>query len=108
MNCKICTRYTMTEDCPVSKCPYLRGTLAYNPETDRFGLLVWDLWEIDGIGCGQPMEVLIDGVWKKTRMDMCDCNNTGRRGLWYLKDTLYKEHGLWPFDLDGASVRFHL
>ena len=64
-NCRTCSNPRRSDDCQEDACPYLAGILGYNANTDRFGLLVMDLWEIDGIGLGQPMEVLIDGTWKK-------------------------------------------
>ena len=52
--CKTCFPYD--RDCPeFSSCPYLFGVLGYNPETDCFGLLRKDVWEIDALGRGLPM-----------------------------------------------------
>ena len=106
--CKTCTGHE--EYCHEKECAYLFGRLGYNPDTGRFGLLVWDLWEIDGIGLGQPMEVRIDGTWKKTRMEMDFKRMTPnkKRGLWCLSGTYFRENNIDPFDLEGASVRFHL
>ncbi len=48
----------------------ITGRLGYNSANDRYGLLVSDLWEHDGFHCGEGMEVMIDGKWQKTRMEM--------------------------------------
>lgn len=45
--------------------------------------LVSDLWEHPGFHCGDCMEVLVDGEWVPTRIEMDS-------GLWYLVDTPYK------------------
>lgn len=42
-----------------------------------------DLWEHPGFHCGDCMEVLVDGEWVPTRIEMDS-------GLWYLVDTPYK------------------
>lgn len=60
------------------------GRLGYNQQNDRYGLLISDLWEHDGFHCGDCMEVLIDGKWIPTRIEM-DCS-----GLWYLVDTPFR------------------
>ena len=65
---------------------YLRGRLGYNMQNQRYGLLVMDCWEVNGFSWGQPLEVKVNGRWKKTRMEM-DWS-TGQ-GLWYLVDTPY-------------------
>lgn len=36
---------------------YITGILAYNPSNERFGMLVMDLWKIDGFHCGDCFEV---------------------------------------------------
>lgn len=35
----------------------MTGILGYNAKTDRFGMLVMDLWKIDGFHCGNTLEV---------------------------------------------------
>lgn len=40
-----------------------KGKLAYNSKNDRYGILVMDLWEDDGLHCGETFEVLINGEW---------------------------------------------
>ena len=64
----------------------ITGRLGYNSRNHRYGLLVSDLWEIEGIHCGQPLEVLIDNTWVKTRLEMDWTNNEGH---WYLVGTPY-------------------
>lgn len=49
---------------------YKEGKLGYNPRNKRYGLLVSDLWEIDGFHCGNQMQVLLDGEWIDTRIEM--------------------------------------
>lgn len=56
------------------------GRLGYNPENDRYGLLVSDLWEHDGFHCGDTMEALVDGEWAQSRMEYGDDG-------WYLIGT---------------------
>ena len=60
------------------------GRLGYNQQNNRYGLLISDLWEHDGFHCGDCMEVLIDGKWIPTRIEM------DFSGLWYLVDTPFK------------------
>lgn len=62
---------------------YIEGRLGYNEENERYGLLVTDLWEVVGFHCGEGMEVLVDGEWVTTRMEM------GIDRKWYLVDTPY-------------------
>lgn len=64
------------------------GRLGYNIDNRRYGLLISDLWEHTGIHCGEPLEVLVDDTWQKTRMEM------DSSGQWYLVGTPYKGHGL--------------
>lgn len=67
---------------------YITGRLGYNPENDRYGLLVSDLWKIKGFHCGERLEVLIDDEWIETRIEM---NNE-----WYLSGT----------DLAGEDIEY--
>lgn len=59
------------------------GRLGYNSENGRYGLLVSDLWEDTGFHCGECLEVMVDGKWVKTRMEM------SLEQKWYLVDTPY-------------------
>lgn len=66
---------------------YKEGRLGYNRKNDRYGLLVTDLWEIDGFSCGNRLQVEINGEWVDTHMEM-DWS-TGK-GVWYLTGTDFK------------------
>lgn len=72
----------------------IQGRLGYNSDTDRYGLLISDLWAHDGLHCGTPLEVLVDGEWISTRMEM------SADGVWYLVDTPY--HGA---ELEHVTAR---
>lgn len=58
------------------------GRLGYNPENDRYGLLISDLWEHDGFHCGDTLEVWQDDQWVPARMEYDDG--------WYLVGTRYR------------------
>lgn len=75
---------------------YTTGILGYNSHNDRYGLLVCDLWEIDGFHCGETLDVwdYDKEQWKPTRMEM-----SWNKG-WYLVDTDY-----CGSDLEGLRVR---
>lgn len=60
---------------------YKEGRLGYNPRNQRYGLLVSDLWEKDGFHCGNQMQVLLDGEWIPTQIEM------DNREQWYLVGT---------------------
>lgn len=64
----------------------VEGRLGYNSCNDRYGLLVSDLWEVEGFHCGECMEVLVDNKWVHTRMEM-DWSREGN--FWYLVGTPY-------------------
>lgn len=92
---------------------YKEGRLSYNRKNDRYGLLVTDLWEIDGFSCGNRLQVEINGEWVDTHMEM-DWS-TGK-GVWYLTGTDLKgsalENNLFlngydvPSELDGQKIAF--
>ena len=65
----------------------ITGRLGYNSQNERYGLLVSDLWENNGFCCGERLEVLVDGEWVKTRMEMA-WESDGNK--WYLVGTQYK------------------
>ena len=46
------------------------GRLGFNENNKRYGLLESDLWINDGFHCGDTLEVLVDGNWVQTRMEM--------------------------------------
>lgn len=56
----------------------IQGRLGYNSDNDRYGILSMDLWEDDGLHCGECFEVLVDGKWIEDRIEM------NRNGEWYL------------------------
>lgn len=73
---------------------YKEGKLSYNPRNKRYGLLVSDLWERDGFHCGNQMQVLLDGEWIPTRIEM------DSKEQWYLTGT--DKAGT---ELEGLKVR---
>lgn len=56
----------------------MEGRLYFNSETQRYGLRAGAVWVVDGFHCGEPLEVMIDGTWVKTRIEV----DAG--GNWYL------------------------
>lgn len=61
----------------------LQGRLGYNMQTERYGLLVSDLFEKE-FHCGDMLEVLINGEWETDRIEMSN------QGYWYLANTKIK------------------
>lgn len=59
------------------KMEYIEGRLGYNSRTKRYGFLWADLWEKD-FHCGNRMQVLLDGKWIDTRIEM------NSKEQWYL------------------------
>lgn len=81
------------------------GVLGYNSQNDRYGLLVSDLWEIEGFHCGQALELWDSnsGQWIPTRMEMHYQAPTfpkKRNNGWYLVGTQYSGTAL-----EGLKVR---
>lgn len=83
----------------------ITGILGYNSENDRYGLLVCDLWEIEGFHCGETLDVWDSESeqWVPTRMEMRHRapsfppkHNDG----WYLVGTPYSGTAL-----EGLKVR---
>ena len=63
--------------------------LAYNDETKRFGVInSMDLWENEGLHCGQCLKVLINGEWVEDRLEMT------WNSQWYLVKSKLKEEQL--------------
>lgn len=60
------------------------GRLGFNSDNGRYGLLISDLWEDNGFHCGECLEVMVDGKWVETRMEMTADQQ------WYLVGTQYK------------------
>lgn len=83
----------------------MTGRLGYNTNNDRYGLLVMDLFEIEGFHCGTCLDVWDDATeqWIPTRMEMhflpqgfpCRKNT-----VWYLVGTPYEGNAL-----EGLRVR---
>ena len=74
----------------------IEGRLGYNNSNDRYGVLVSDLWEDDGLHCGEGIDVLVDDKWVHSRMEM---SWTEDESYWYLVGTPY--YG----DLEYVRVR---
>lgn len=67
--------------------------LGYNRDNNRYGILTADLWENEGLHCGESFWICIDGDYVHTRIEM----NTD--GQWYLFGT-----GLSGEDLEGITI----
>ena len=83
----------------------IKGILGYNSQNDRYGLLVMDLWEIEGFHCGQTLEVWDSDKeqWIPTRMEMhyqAPSFPKKRNDGWYLVSTEYSGTAL-----EGLTVR---
>ncbi|MDU3307498.1 MAG: DUF5348 domain-containing protein [Lachnospiraceae bacterium] len=60
------------------------GRLGYNSSSERYGILLSDLWIDTGLHCGECQQILLDGRWVQTRMEMDAERN------WYLVGTPYR------------------
>lgn len=60
------------------------GRLGYNSSSERYGILLSDLWIDTGLHCGECLQILLDGRWVQTRMEMDAERN------WYLVGTPYR------------------
>ena len=60
------------------------GRLGYNSSNQRYGLLDSDLWIDTGFHCGETLEVMVDGEWVQTRMELNPAKD------WYLVGPPYK------------------
>lgn len=74
--------------------------LGFNVENGRYGLLVFDLWEIEGLHCGQALQwySFEKEEWVKDRLE-CDYPGNGPH-CWYF--FISKKKGI---DLEGLRVR---
>lgn len=72
------------------------GILGYNSSNDRYGLLVMDLWKIEGFHCGECFDVWDSNTeqWIPTRIEM------GYPDEWYLVGTPYR-----GADIEGLRAR---
>ena len=82
------------------------GILGFNSDVDRFGLLVCDLWKIEGFHCGDCFEYWdsVSDKWIPTRLEkryqpFSLVNNTSCSG-WYLVGTTLSGDAL-----EGLKVR---
>ena len=73
------------------------GYLGYNSKNDRYGFLISDLWEKDGFHCGETFDVLINGEWIPTRIEMSRPERE-----WYLVGTDLHGDGL-----EHKRIRIH-
>ncbi|MDD3416704.1 MAG: DUF5348 domain-containing protein [Lachnospiraceae bacterium] len=64
----------------------IEGRLGYNSSNDRYGVLVSDLWEDNGLHCGECLEILVDDCWISSRIEM---KWTNEGNYWYLVGTPY-------------------
>lgn len=60
------------------------GRLGYNSSNGRYGILSSDLWIDTGLHCGECLQILMDGKWVQTQMEMDVARN------WYLVGTPYR------------------
>ena len=72
------------------------GTMSYNETNDRYGVKKNGEWIEDGFHCGECMEIMVDGQWIQSRIEM---KFTETERGWYLVDT--------PFfgNLENIQVR---
>lgn len=83
----------------------MTGIMGYNSSNDQYGLLVSDLWEIDGFHCGDTLEVWDYDAeqWIPTRMEMhyqAPSFPPKRNDGWYLVGTEYSGQ-----TLEGLRIR---
>ena len=74
----------------------VKGRLGYNQQNDRYGILSMDLWENDGLHCGETLEVKINDEWKADRIEYSHKNQE-----WYLVHSKIKGD-----DLEYLQVRY--
>lgn len=63
------------------------GRLGFNAENDRYGIIDGDIWENNGLHCGEFLEVLVDDKWVQTRIEMA-WEKEGQ--VWYLVGTPFR------------------
>ena len=69
--------------------------LYYNEETKRYGIINnMDLWENNGLHCGQCLRIKINNEWIADRLEMTP------KGEWYLVNTKLKDH-----ELEGLEIK---
>ena len=52
----------------------IEGRLGYNSFNDRYGILVSDLCENDGLHCGAGVDVLVEDKWIHSCIEMAWTN----------------------------------
>ena len=70
--------------------------LGYNQQNDRYGILSMDLWENEGLHCGDKVEVKINEEWKTDRIEYSHENQE-----WYLVHSKIKGD-----ELEYLQVRY--
>lgn len=75
---------------------WVTGRLSYNCENDRYGLIQGAQWMNEGFHCGDGLQVMIDGEWVDTAVEMSWDENGG---AWYLVGTPYRRN------LENVSAR---
>ncbi|HBJ2623691.1 hypothetical protein FDB24_16710 [Clostridium botulinum] len=72
------------------------GILGYNYDNDRYGILnSMDLWETEGLNCGEGLEIFINGKWVSDRLEMtCDKK-------WYLVESKLQGN-----QLEGLKIKY--
>ena len=71
--------------------------LGYNQDQDRYGILKSVLWIVEGLHCGETIEVFIDGEWIKDRIEY-----DHKRKQWYLVNS-----GLIGEQLEFLEVKYN-
>ena len=75
----------------------IEGRLEYSEVNDRYRVLNDDIWEFEGLHCGETLEVLVDGEWISSRIEMA-WDKEGSH--WYLVNTPF-----WG-NLKNVRVRY--
>lgn len=75
----------------------IEGRMGYNSENERYGLLIADLWKIDGFHCGTELEYWNSDKeeWIPTRIEMA----------WPEKEYYLVDTGLQGEALEGLKIR---
>lgn len=75
-------------------CEKKKGMLGYNPQTQRYGILSFDLWANDGLHCGATFEVYVNDEWISDRIEMS-------HDEWYLVKSKLKGE-----ELEGLKIKY--
>lgn len=72
------------------------GKLSYNYENDRYGIInSLDLWDNEGLHCGESFHVLLNDEWIADRIEM------DRSGTWYLVNSKLEGN-----KLEGLKIKY--